>query len=133
MIKTKVCSKCKKRKFLSKFAKQKAGKYGVTRICKECCKKYQKKQRKRNPVPDMKYNLGKKFGITPNDYFKLFKKQKGKCAICGKHQINFNRRLAVDHNHKTNEIRGLLCVNCNSKLGWFEKRKNKILDYLKER
>jgi hypothetical protein len=43
----------------------------------------------------------------------LFKKQKGRCAICGKSQSDFKRRLNLDHNHKTGQIRGLLCYYCN--------------------
>jgi len=45
------------------------------------------------------------------EYF--FKKQKGKCAICGKPQSLFKNRLNLDHNHKTLQIRGLLCYYCN--------------------
>jgi Recombination endonuclease VII len=43
----------------------------------------------------------------------FFRKQKGCCAICGKHQSMFKRRLNLDHNHKTLQIRGLLCYYCN--------------------
>lgn len=40
-------------------------------------------------------------------------KQNGKCAICGKDEKEFKNRLAVDHNHKTGLVRGLLCYRCN--------------------
>jgi len=40
------------------------------------------------------------------------------CMICGAEPSN-NRRLFIDHNHSTNEIRGLLCSNCNTGLGMF--------------
>jgi len=54
---------------------------------------------------------------TSKDYEKeraeFFKLQKGCCAICGKHQRMFKRRLNLDHNHKTGQIRGLLCYRCN--------------------
>jgi uncharacterized protein YlaI len=46
-------------------------------------------------------------------------KQKGCCAICGKHQTILNKTLNVDHCHKTGKIRGLLCTNCNHGLGKF--------------
>lgn len=35
------------------------------------------------------------------------------CAICKKHESMFKRRLAVDHNHATSKVRGLLCFRCN--------------------
>ena len=47
----------------------------------------------------------------------MFINQEGCCAICKRHQLNFQKRLFVDHDHKTNEIRALLCQNCNSVLG----------------
>lgn len=35
------------------------------------------------------------------------------CAICGKHESNFKKRLHVDHNHKNSRVRALLCYRCN--------------------
>jgi hypothetical protein len=64
------------------------------------------------------YDLKRNYNITIEDYNKLFEKQQGKCAICGKHQNELKRKLAVDHNHITGEIRGLLCGNCNKILGF---------------
>lgn len=39
--------------------------------------------------------------------------QEQRCAICKKHESEFMKRLAVDHNHKSGRIRGLLCYRCN--------------------
>lgn len=50
-------------------------------------------------------------------YNKQFQKQKGCCAICGKHQTEFKSRFCIDHNHTTKELRGLLCHNCNLAVG----------------
>jgi hypothetical protein len=55
--------------------------------------------------------LWEDYGITCQDYWALFRLQKGLCALCksppGK------RRFDVDHDHETGEIRGLLCRKCN--------------------
>jgi hypothetical protein len=59
----------------------------------------------------------KHYGITPEQYNEIFNRQKGKCAICGKPQTELKKRLHIDHNHITGEIRGLLCFNCNLILG----------------
>ena len=44
---------------------------------------------------------------------KLSDAQEQRCAICKKHESEFKNRLAVDHNHKSARVRGLLCYRCN--------------------
>lgn len=44
---------------------------------------------------------------------KLFEAQQGKCGLCQKHESTFKHKLNVDHNHKTGQVRGLLCYRCN--------------------
>ena len=58
------------------------------------------------------------YGLRPGEYAELLAKQGGKCAICRK--VPRKRYLAVDHDHATGKIRGLLCFFCNSALGVFE-------------
>lgn len=84
-------------------------------------------------------NYGRKFeylhdfGITIADYDRMFTAQNGRCAICKRHQSEFKKRLAVDHNHITNAVRGLLCDPCNRGLGMLgEKNLEQALDYLKK-
>ena len=68
-------------------------------------------------------NRLKNYGIAVDDYDKMFKKQNGVCAICGKPETKISRsgvrRLSIDHNHKTGKIRGLLCCKCNIGIGSF--------------
>src|SRR5216110_416922 len=54
-----------------------------------------------------------KYGITENDYDDLYRKQEGRCAVCKRAASSFKHRLSIDHDHKTGEIRGLLCIHCN--------------------
>ena len=54
-----------------------------------------------------------KYGISLKEYNKKLKQQLNSCALCEKHESNFTMRLAVDHNHKTGKVRGLLCYRCN--------------------
>lgn len=63
-------------------------------------------------------SLRQRYGITLADYDAMLKAQGGGCAICAKPPGK--RRLAVDHDHKTGRIRGLLCSGCNTTLGWLE-------------
>lgn len=63
----------------------------------------------------------KKYGITAEDYIKLFELQNGVCAICGKSETRMVGKtvalLSIDHNHKTGKVRGLLCAECNWIIG----------------
>lgn len=74
----------------------------------------------------------KQWGLSIDDYERLVKAQGGGCAICKK-PCSSGRKLAVDHDHKTGRIRGLLCSNCNLGLGKFFDNKEllrKAISYL---
>lgn len=58
-------------------------------------------------------HLRRKYGISLEQYDELLKRQNYSCAICQKHESEFNTRLAVEHNHRTLEIHGLCCSYCN--------------------
>jgi hypothetical protein len=66
--------------------------------------------------------IKRKYGITADQYNQMLEKQKGVCALCEKPQTRI--RLAVDHDHRTGKVRGLLCNWCNRHLGVIEKRMN---------
>jgi len=89
--------------------------------------KSQNKQRMKDLA--FKSNLKIHFNLTVEQYYTLLKNQNGVCYICEKEDPKHN--LSVDHDHKTGEIRGLLCMSCNLKLGWFEKHNTNIFKYLK--
>ena len=59
--------------------------------------------------------------FTFNDFDYLYQIQQGCCKICKRHSSILKRSLCIDHNHKTGIVRGLLCFDCNSKLGAYEK------------
>ena len=61
--------------------------------------------------------LKAKFGLTPAAYAEMLAQQGGGCAICGKPQDQEKKRFPVDHCHKTGQVRGILCGNCNRALG----------------
>ena len=62
-------------------------------------------------------DLKRNFGISLHEYDLMLTEQKGKCACCGTHQNELTRNLAVDHDHDTGLIRGLLCHICNTGIG----------------
>lgn len=67
--------------------------------------------------------LRKNYGLTPEDYDRMYDEQGGKCAICksddhkGRKSVKY---WPIDHCHTTGKIRGLLCFRCNSGLGNFK-------------
>jgi hypothetical protein len=69
----------------------------------------------------------KKYGATMEWYERQLEKQVGLCGICGKLEASKGTkkyvghvRLAIDHCHNSGRVRGLLCMNCNTKLSTLE-------------
>ena len=76
------------------------------------------KQRKLEAYPERRRRILKsRYGITPERFDELFNEQGGTCAIC---KQTYHATLHIDHNHTNEEIRGLLCNNCNRGLGHFK-------------
>lgn len=80
-------------------------------------KKYYLKSKDRFKKNARSWHLKKKYGITVEQYDEILKSQYGSCAICDR---IFDINLAVDHNHETGKIRGLLCFVCNVTVGNYE-------------
>lgn len=95
------CARCQEFRPLTSFPQRKdraAGPY-----CKPCQRAYNQERR-----------LLINFGLTWDEYDFLLASQDYRCAICrGKPR---KHSLSVDHDHKTGEIRGLLCSRCNHRL-----------------
>lgn len=60
-------------------------------------------------------NKLKRYGVTIEKYNQMFEAQNGVCAICG--EASNDKSLAVDHDHQTKVVRGLLCISCNLSIG----------------
>lgn len=97
---------------------------------RELIREKQKKYNRENPEKRKNAILKNVYGITLEQYNQIFEKQKGKCAICKRHQKELTRTLCVDHNHKTKQVRGLLCVTCNTDVSVVENRLKEMLRYL---
>ena len=90
----------------------------------------QRKYNKENPLKRKNAILKNVYGITLVQYNQMFETQEGKCAICQRHQNELTRTLCVDHNHKTNKVRALLCVTCNTDVSVVENRLEEMTNYL---
>lgn len=56
------------------------------------------------------------YGLTLADWDRMLFEQSGRCATC----TAVTEHLYVDHCHASGRVRGLLCLRCNSALGWLE-------------
>ena len=90
-------------------------------------------RRNHNPERLHATHIRRLYGIPIGGYEELLKQQNGGCAICGNPPNGTQRTkyLHVDHCHISNKVRGLLCGSCNSRLGWYEKHKQDLEEYLK--
>lgn len=102
--------------------------------CKVCLAAEAKQRYHANKTIRKDQNLRRLYGISLEEYNTMFAEQEGCCAICGTHQMQLKRALAVDHDHDTGKVRALLCTHCNTALGSFFENEETILralDYLK--
>ena len=76
-----------------------------------------RKHRRLFPHVYKNHALRRTFGISLEDYKRRLEGQGGLCAICRGLPAGRRRYLDVDHDHKTNLIRGLLCSSCNGGIG----------------
>lgn len=71
-----------------------------------------------------RYNSRAKYGLELEEAIKL---RENPCEICGEKA----KKMCIDHKHDgTSNYRGVLCQQCNTRLGWFESKKEIILNYL---
>jgi hypothetical protein len=101
-MQTQTCRVCRAEKALHEFYVRKES--GLPRKeCKACL------------IETHRY---RSLGVCNVKYDEMLVQQKGACAVC-KTALNSSRytKLAVDHDHRTGRVRGLLCTGCNTALG----------------
>src|SRR5690606_17158325 len=57
-------------------------------------------------------HIAETYGITSEEYWAIYEAQGGCCAICQR-ATGTRKKLSVDHDHVSGEVRGLLCTACN--------------------
>lgn len=128
----KACITCKEIKDISQFLfRVESGTY--RKQCRACLNAQSIARIQAAPKASRRERyLRQVYGITTEDFTRLWEQQKGLCALCGG-QGNPRRGLVVDHCHATGLIRGLLCETCNGALGAFGDNLEgiqKAVDYL---
>jgi hypothetical protein len=139
----KTCRRCKKEfpATLEFFRSNKSSKDKLG-VCLKCLKHYndsrrweKSKWRRENPEGTFNNSMRvRKVNINWTQYQQMFERQHGLCAICHKPETaEFGgvcgrgiKRLAVDHDHNTGKIRGLLCQRCNNGIGQMDDNPDRL-------
>lgn len=103
-----ICRICKEHKSLELFPRNKSYKTGRATVCKVCSAKLAFDYR--NPVREAE----RKYKLSTDQVLEL--KARPACEICGNVNIK-DKALCIDHNHKTGQVRGVLCDSCNTGIG----------------
>ena len=140
----KSCCRCHKLLPLNAFDKDPHVKSGIRGSCKACryleykawysknkhkAFAYSKQWHNANPekvkISQRKSEIKRKYNLSWDQYLSKLSLQDSKCAICSSSLIG-HRNCCVDHNHDTNQIRDLLCSQCNKLIG-FARENSSIL------
>ena len=79
--------------------------------------RFQREYRKKHPEKIRRNRLKMSYGLSLESYHAMLMAQDNKCAIC---LSTFKKTPHVDHCHETKKVRGLLCSNCNTGIGYFK-------------
>lgn len=128
---TKTCTLCKVDKPASSYSPRGNVRDGLQSQCRSCrnatsmawrknnlelCRARRRANYAANPHRQLGASRKWRFGVTEDEYNEILMFQNGVCAIC-KEKCREGKALAIDHNHATNYVRGLLCRQCNTALG----------------
>lgn len=152
-----VCTICSIIKPMDNFYRDKTKPFGYHQNCKQCQAKRVKAKRKQDMVwrqkqcerskkwrlenPERNYRsvrnatLKIKYGITFDQYVEMFNKQGCQCAVCGEKESKGYGKMAVDHDHITGKIRGILCQPCNTSIGKMQENPvliRKLAEYIEK-
>ncbi len=110
------CGKCRLVKALDAYFADKRRPSGRYTTCKTCAK-----------VPTAvaaAWRRKRKYGLTADAHAAILSAQNALCGVCGnpEYRVRLGKALPlhVDHDHKTGEVRGLLCTDCNLGVGRFK-------------
>lgn len=120
------CGKCHKDSLRTFFSNDKTNIDGKSSWCKTCTQVYNEAYKKKNPQPnwtqaDKDRARQKKYGMSPEAYADMLKKQDYCCAVCGTDCPGiYNGKVIdwpIDHDHGTGKPRAALCTRCNTAVG----------------
>lgn len=122
------CPSCGETKEVTEFHLVSRGMPDRRVYCKVCTRAKRRAAYERRGGSDIPYDqlLRREYGLTLADYNAQLRRQAHRCAVCRRPETVKSkttgkpRRLAVDHDHVTGRLRGLLCHRCNILVWAFE-------------
>jgi len=117
------CSECKMMlpyRMFAKYTDKANGRTKYFSCCRKCATIRSQRYRKTHPewyINEKRKAVCNKFGLSIEEYNKMYVLQNSRCKICGIPEAELNKKFAIDHCHETGLIRGLLCESCNIMLG----------------
>ena len=138
----KLCKMCIKEKPSEDFYTHNSkGITWLSSYCRPCHAKANKVNYEKNKAHHLEVGRRRSlkclYGITEQDYLDMLEAQENKCAICESYDPGEKRKyFCVDHDHKTEVVRGLLCASCNKGIGHLKDDAeiiSKALDYVKSK
>jgi hypothetical protein len=147
--KTKICTGCHKRKSIDEFGSHKGQGDGTNSRCRDCTRKYHRELYNRSEkyrISSLNYKKNhpdgiklwakkqyykRKYKLTLEQLQQKLESQLYRCEICGR---EIKESFHTDHNHKTGQVRGMLCCKCNLSVGLIEDKEfsEKIFSYLEK-
>lgn len=124
------CRQCKLDRPREAFATTSRGNRVV--ICKDCQSKLPDDKKRRQRIKAKIYH----YNISLTKYLEMVEACGRKCEACGEPFGDDDGNICIDHCHKTNKVRGLLCRGCNIGIGFFGDSRRKLLlaaEYLRNR
>lgn len=123
------CPSCETPKPLIAYWNDRHTADGKGSYCIECASSAKRADYAERRVELLLRTQARKFGVTVEWLEETLLAQGGVCAICQRPCVS-GRALAVDHNHQTGAIRGLLCANCNRALGLLQDSTSVVMSAL---
>lgn len=113
---TQRCTRCKQVKPEADFTRDRQKRNGLRPACRQC----EKDLRDQTAEARRRARIVRIYGVDPDWFDRTLKEQDGRCAICPQPLTDIP--IAVDHDHETGAVRGILCNWCNTGLGMFRDR-----------